>query len=351
MMNKRSQFALAILFLYFFSHQLLAQTTMFGGRGLLRTQSAELIGINKFYVNSYFSAFMLLEKDATSMTKNYGIVTNFTLGLNRHVELIAHFKPYQDDQNNIWGAPGDSRLGLKIRTPFSNAMIHTALQLYVNLPTGRDLNIKYEPYSSREAGVAGMALLTVDFMEIFSSFPLKWHLNLGYFDQNIHDRFFLNIEDQYLLATGLKFPVNSAIFYSEYSAEIFANNAFITAYNMNSQRLTQGLKFLGPWDLIYDFAFDISLSANAEVCDAGNEFRKQYADWKFIFGLNYPFSIQKKKNRTRKRGKIPVKPAAASGAKSSSRDNYLDSMLEIEKVLKKESAGQPQNAGAPNDNK
>ena len=349
-MKKHLRFSLLLILLLIFNSGASAQTTIFGGRGLLRTQSAELVGANRLYVNTFFSAFMQQETAASSLTKDYGLAANFTLGLNRHVELIAHLKPYQDDQDNIWGAPGDTRLGLKIRTPFSNTSVHTALHFFANLPTGRDLNVNYEPYSSREIGVAGMALLTIDFMEMYSSFPLKWHLNLGYFDQNVHDHFFLNLEDQYLLATGLKFPIHSAVLFAEYSAEIFANNEFVNNYSANSQRLSQGIKVLGPWNLIYDFAFDISLSSHSEVTGATNAFHKQYADWKFIFGLNYPFSIQKKQPKIRRPEKLPL-PRTATGEKASPRENYLESLQKIETALAHKSPGKQKTDDQLNENR
>lgn len=334
-MKKHFRTILPLLFILIFNSAATCQTTMFGGRGLLRTQSAELVGEKRLYVNSFLSAFMQHETAASSLTSEYMLATNFTLGINRHVELIAHFMPYQDDQIHMWGAPGDTRLGIKIRTPFSNNSVHTAVQFFTKLPTGRDVVVNYEPYSSRKFGVAGMALLTVDFMAMKSSLPLKWHLNAGYFDQNIHDRFFLNFEDQYLLATGFKFPIHSAIFFAEYSAEIFANNKFITTYSANSQRLTQGIKILGPWNLIYDFAFDISLSSAGQVKGEAGKYYKQYADWKFIFGLNYPFSIQKKRPASHRREVLPSSRRRGAAIKSSARENYLDPLPETGKALER----------------
>ncbi|KAA3619351.1 MAG: hypothetical protein DWQ05_01125 [Calditrichaeota bacterium] len=348
-MKKQYKFAIFFALTFLLNQHINAQTTIFGGRGLLRTQSAELVGVNRLFINSYFSAFLLSEKNANSLTKDYGLSINVTLGLNKHLEVIAHLKPYQDDQRHIWGAPGDTQLGVKIRSPFSGSMVHTAFRLFANLPTGRDFAVAYEPYASREVGIAGMGLITFDFTEVFAALPVKTHLNFGYFDQNIHDRFFLNLEDQYLLAAGLKFPVRSAIFYSEYSAEIFAKNEFITKYSMNSQRLTQGFKFLGPWNLIYDVALDLSLASDVNRNNAPNEFRKQYADWKLILGLNYPFTIQKKSHKSNPPTRDPQKYPSKNRVQPH-RQNILDSMLEIESSLDGDNSVEPKNNDDSQDN-
>ncbi|KAA3658790.1 MAG: hypothetical protein DWQ10_10380 [Calditrichaeota bacterium] len=319
---------------------------MFGGRGILRAQSAEVIEPNRLYVNSYLSAFFLQESGATSLTKDYGISTNVTLGLYHNFEVYAHLRPYQDDQRNVWGAPGDTQIGFKYHTPFSNSIVHTGLRFFLNMPTGRDFPIAFEPFSSGKPGIAGMGLLTIDFTEVVSVLPLKTHFNFGYFDQNIHDQFFLDQEDQYLLAAGMKFPLRSFIVFAEYSAEVFAKNQYITDYRMNSQRMTQGIKFLGPWNLIYDFAFDVSLSSSPG--NEKNEFRKEYADWKLIFGLNYPFAIQK----TTHKKHFPQNLGNHSSSDEKyryQRENFKDSMQEIEASLNAKKLEKKQTTDTDND--
>lgn len=187
-----------------------------------------------------------------------------------------------------------------------------------------------------------MGLLTIDFTEIVSVLPLKTHINFGYFDQNIHDQFYLDMEDQYLIAAGLKFPLRSVIVFAEYSAEVFAKNEFVTNYNMNSQRVTQGIKFLGPWNLIYDFALDISLATSPG--EQANEYRKNYADWKFIFGLNYPFAIQKRTQKVKLPKKMSEK-TSSSEKNLNQRENFQDSLIEIEASV----AGEKPEKKAKND--
>jgi len=304
--KKITNICAAIIFLAIAPAPLLSQTTLYGGRGLLRTYSAETVGRSKFFINSYFLSFFESENAQASLQKDHTLALCFTYGLNSKAEFYARLTPYQDDQAHIWGPPGDSRLGFKFRTPLSGGIFLTAINLFASIPTGKNHNVPYEPYSSGQLGAAAMAILSFDFTESFPLFPLKANLNFGYFDQNVKDAPFASPEDQYLLAAGIKFPLRSSILYTEYSAEVFANNPQVTEYRYNSQRLTQGFKFLGPWDLIFDLALDLSLAKQPK--DNNNDFLKKYADWKFIIGINYEMVFKKAGNPYEKNSKKPPAP-------------------------------------------
>lgn len=269
---------------------------MTGGRGLLRVHSGEVIGKSQFYINSYFLTFLQAEKSQTSLGKDYTVTLGLTFGLTPHLELTAQLTPYQDDQAHIWGPPGDTQFGLKFQTPFSGSGIKTAGRIFVKIPTARNHNVAFEPYSSDKVGMGLMGIATFDMTNSFPLFPLKLHLNFGYMDHNLSDNYFSDEQDQFLLGVGLKFPIRSSIVFTEYSAEVFANNAVVASYRLNSQRITQGVKFLGPWNLIIDAAVDISLSQKPEP--EMLPYLKKYADWKLVVGINYPMMLQKKSSRT-----------------------------------------------------
>ena len=271
-----------------------AQTTLYGGRGLLRTQSAELIGRSKFYVNTFFSTFLQSTPSRATLGKDHTLNLGLTYGISRSIELTAFLTPYQDDQKHVWGPPGDSQLGLKFKTPFSSNSIFTSVFIFSRFPTAKSHNVPFEPYSSGKIGAGALGIITFDFTDSFPLFPLKAHVNFGYFDQNIKDELFNDNEDQFIIAAGIKFPIRSSILYTEYSAEVFASNPLVTSYSWNSQRITQGLKLLGPWNLILDFALDISLSKKPPNPDA--VFLKEYASWKVIFGVNYQLSFKRPQN-------------------------------------------------------
>ncbi|HHL71467.1 MAG TPA: hypothetical protein ENJ29_03055 [Bacteroidetes bacterium] len=282
---------ITIAMLFIFAGTAQSQTTIYGGRGLLRVHSAETIGRGRLYVNSFLATYLQAVKTSSTLGKDHTFSVGITYGLNRYFEMSALLVPYQDDQKTIWGPPGDTRLGLKFQTPFSGRSLISAVRMFVNLPTAKYSNVPFEPYSSGKVGIGAQLIMTADMTDSFPLFPLKAHLNLGFFDQNIRDQLFIDEEDQYIIGAGIKFPVRSSVVYTEYTAEIFSNNPVVTAYSLNSQRVTQGLKFLGPWGLIFDFAVDISLSQKPPA-NSNSDFIKQYADWKVIFGFNYPMRLK-----------------------------------------------------------
>ena len=292
---KKTTFILIASSLLICSQSLLAQTTIFGGRGLLRTHSAEVIGKSHFYVNSFFMTFLQAEQSQTSLGKDYTLSLGLTFGLTEHLEVTSRLTPYQDDQAHIWGPPGDTEIGIKFQTPFSGASILTAGHIFVKIPTARTHNVAYEPYSSDKVGIGMMAIATFDMTNTFPLFPLKMHLNFGYMDHNASDGYFTDNEDQFLMRLGFKFPIRSSVLYSEYSAEVFAQNAIVDKYSLNSQRVTQGIKFLGPWNLIFDVAIDVSLSQKPPA-NTSSPFLKKYADWKVVAGINYPMVLRRRRS-------------------------------------------------------
>lgn len=311
-----------------------SQTTIFGGRGLLRVQSAETVGRSIFYLNTYFSTFLQATPSASTLGKDHTLTLGLTLGLGRYLEVAALLTPYQDDQRHIWGPPGDSQLGLKFRTPFSSSSIFSSIMLFTRIPTARVSNVPFEPYSSGKLGAGALGIVTFDMTESFPLFPLKMHLNFGYLDHNVRDELFNDPEDQFLLGAGFKFPVRSTIFYTEYTAEIFANNPVVRSFRDNSQRVTQGIKFLGPWNLIIDVAFDISLARKPKVPD--HIFLKEYADWKFIVGINYQFFFKRDQERyVNKDDGLSGDRARIPDTVNEKRQRIQEELEKMEKTLKK----------------
>jgi len=109
-MNWRIIFAALVLLvtlLPLWPFQAVSQTTMSGGRGLLRVHSAETIGLQNFYVNTYFLTF-LVRQGKSSLAKDHTLNLALTYGLTDAVEVMVKLVPYQDDQQHIWGPPGDT---------------------------------------------------------------------------------------------------------------------------------------------------------------------------------------------------------------------------------------------------
>lgn len=268
-----------------------SQTTIHGGRGLMRVFTAEPIGRGQFFINTYFQTFLDHSKRNQSLGKDHTLSLGFTLGISKRSEITVSPVLYQDDQKHVWGPPGDMRVGLKYATPLSIGAFSTGLNLFATIPIAKNHNVQYEPYSSGKFGGGLLGLVTVDMTDAFPLFPLKLYLNFGYMDHNFSGQPFTAEDDQYLIGAGLKFPIRSIVFYTEYTGEIFANNAAVGRQE-NSTRVTQGLKILGPWNFIVDLVADLGLEkpASGLIDPLYAKYKKDYADWKVTLGLNYQVS-------------------------------------------------------------
>lgn len=266
-----------------------AQTTIYGGRGLMRVASAEPIGRSQFFANTYFQTFLDPSKRRGSLGKDHTLTFGFTVGLSHSLELTLLATPYQDDQQHVWGPPGDTHIGLKLALPLKFGGVSTGMRAFAVLPTAKNANVSYEPFSSGKLGAGVQALMTIDMTQSFPLVPLKLYLNFGYMDHMLNDSFFTAEQDQFLYGVGIKFPIRSLVFHTEYTAEVFANNPNI-AFAENSSRLSQGVKFLGPWDIILDLTAEVGLDKPAEITGTPQYYQKDYADWKVILGFNYQFT-------------------------------------------------------------
>jgi hypothetical protein len=265
-----------------------SQTTIYGGRGLMRVFTAEPIGRGQFFINTYFQTFLDPSKRNNSLGKDHTLSLGFTLGVTRRTEITVSPVIYQDDQKHVWGPPGDMRVGLKYATPLTLGAFTTGLNLFANIPIAKNHNVAYEPYSSGKFGGGLLGLLTMDMTDAFPVVPLKLYVNFGYFDHDFSDQPLNDEEDQYLVGVGMKFPIRSLVFYTEYTGEFFANNPGVSSKE-NSTRLSQGLKILGPWNFILDFVADWGLEkpATGPIDPLYIKYKKDYADWKVTLGLNY----------------------------------------------------------------
>jgi len=267
------------------------QTTIYGGRGLMRVFTAEPIGRGQFFINTYFQTFLDSSKRNISLGKDHTLSLGFTLGITRRTEITVSPVIYQDDQKHAWGPPGDMRVGLKYATPLTFGAFSTGLNLFANIPIAKNHNVAYEPYSSGKFGGGLLGLVTMDMTDAFPVVPLKLYVNFGYFDHDFSDQPFIDEEDQYLVGVGMKFPIRSLVFYTEYTGEFFANNPGVSSKE-NSTRISQGLKILGPWNFILDFVADLGLEkpAAGPIDPRYIKYKKDYADWKVTLGLNYQVS-------------------------------------------------------------
>jgi len=281
----------------------LTQVTLSGGKGQLRALDADPVPTGQLYINGLYSLY--LEKITTPVPVGAGIGEReelavdhtlniaLTLGLSRSFELMLHAVPYQDNQRDLFGPIGDTRIGVKFHLPNRGSIFQTGLLGYVRLPTAPMHNIPYEGYSADAYSWGLTGLASLDLRSSSLALPVKFLANIGYQDQDWSDRYFSADYDQLLVALGFKFPIRATLLYVETSGEIFINQGESLSLRQNLLRFSSGLRFLGPAQLVFDVAADVRLGnytpSAAEM--AANPFLKRYADWKVLFGVTHRIQL------------------------------------------------------------
>ncbi len=271
---------LLALLLLFRNGVVVAQTTLAGGRGMLRVQSAQTIQRGSFLVSSFFTTF--LKKQASGLVHDHTWHVGLTYGLSDRVEVAALIRAYQDDQRHSYAPPGHSELSIKWHWPLSGRRFHTGGQALLRLPTTQYSNVPFEPFSSGKVAWGAKFLTTFD---VPGQVPLQLSANVGYFDHNIGTFLTQESTDQLLFGLGFKVAARAIIFYTEYTGEVFIKQQGL-GFRNNSMRLTHGFKFKAPFHLLLDLGADFGLSRmpGGRVGPV-----HEYADWKVFAGLTYHF--------------------------------------------------------------
>ncbi|NOZ62689.1 MAG: hypothetical protein GXO74_13540 [Calditrichaeota bacterium] len=280
---------LLILFLGFNS-AVHSQIGLTGGKGMLRVLSADPIKPADIIVQWNISTYMK-QASKTVLAKYYRSNLNVTVGLAHYLEAYLNVIPYQDDQEHLWGMRGDTQIGIKYLTPLRTNFFRFGLAGTFKIPTAGTPNVPFESFSTGKAAWTVTGLLTFDFLKVMPRHPIKINLNVGYMDHDVTDTYFTSQIDQMFVGAGLKFSIRSLQFFTEYSSEVFFNNPDLP-YNQNSSRITQGLRFLGPWNNVIDVNFDIALTQYDSLKNT-DIFHKEYYRWKVRVGITHRFSVYK----------------------------------------------------------
>ncbi|MBC8181648.1 hypothetical protein H8E88_11050 [candidate division KSB1 bacterium] len=286
-----------ILFFFFsftliFTNAGLCQISYSGGKGLYKVLEADPIRAADIYFSTNMSSFMREEPGAKVLTKYFNFNTNLTVGLANYLECFVNFVPHRDDQQNLYGTIGDTHFGLKYLTPLSSSVFKLGVAGTYKFPTAVIPNLPFEVFSTDKPAWAIKALLSLDFLPVMPSMPLKFNLNFGYIDHNIYDEYFYSKIDQLLFGTGFKYSIRSLHLYTEYSGEVFFNNPTQVKFNQNSMRITQGIRFLGPWNNIVNIAFNLSFTKYDSLKNL-DIFHKEYATWELKIGISHRFTVYK----------------------------------------------------------
>ncbi len=279
------------LLLFGINHQVFPQIGMNGGRGLMRVLSANVITPTDMYVGSNLSLYF--EKvGPEQLSKFYAMNLNATYGLTQNFELSLNFIPYQDDQKHILGRMGNSQFAIKYKTPFSGRYFQLGVYGFFKIPTAQENNVPYEVFYTKHSAWGSRMLFSFNLSKVIPQSLLKFHVNLGYYDHNINDAFFSSKIDQMLVGAGFVVPIRSYQIYLEYTGELFINNQDSMSYSENSNRITTGIKFLGPYKTLIDLAADVGLSKRSKLAGL-SMFHKDYSRWRIWVGLGYRFSFYK----------------------------------------------------------
>ena len=272
-----------------------SQIGLTGGKGLLRVLSADPIKPADILVSLNVSTYMKQASKA-SLTKYYRSNLNVTVGLAHYLEAYLNWIPYQDDQQHLWGMRGNTRLGIKYLTPIRNNFFKFGVLTNFIIPTASEANVPFETFSTDKFSWSVAGLLSFDFLKIMPRHPFKLNFNIGYIDHDVTDTYFTSTIDQLFIGGGVKFSIRSFQFYTEYSGEIFFNNKDLP-FNRNLTRISQGIRFLGPWDNVIDVSFDIAL-AKHDSLENIDIFHKEYYKWQVRAGITHRFSVYKYFDKT-----------------------------------------------------
>lgn len=300
---KRILFFLAIVLVSLAGPAAWAQVTLGGGKGHLRTYDADPVPAGQLYLNGFYSLY--IEKINTAVPLGTGIGQreelaadhtlnlSLTLGLSNSFELMLHAVPYQDNQRDLFGPIGDTRIGVKFHIPHHGSILQTGVLGFVSLPTAPLHNIAYESYSADAYGWGLVGLASLDLRSSGIALPVKFVANIGYRDHDWGDRYFSAEQDQLLAGAGFKFPIRTTLFYAETTGEIFVNQNGRLALRQNLLRFSSGLRFLGPKQLVFDVAADIRLGnyTPSAAERTQNPWLKKYADWKVLFGVTHRIQL------------------------------------------------------------
>jgi hypothetical protein len=322
-----------------FSEVSFSQVTLGGSKGLLRIHDADTVYPGYLYINGVYSGYTRKNEEKTNLVEDHTINLSFTLGLSRVFELYLHTVPYQDDQKSLWGPPGDTQFGVKICPSKGGHFFEWGFAGFLSFPTALHHNVPFESFSADAEGWGLLGLLSLDLKNSSLRFPLKMSVNFGYRDHDWYDHFFIASQDQLIGGCGIKFPIGSSYLFTEITGEVFMNNPEQVAFKQNSFRVTQGLRFPGPFHLVMDVGFDYDFidykPVIAEYRD--NPYLKDYADWKIIFGIAYRTTVFKYVSREEETQKATTRLEKEKlDAIKEKRENVIKELEELRKKLDNE---------------
>lgn len=260
-----------------------------GGRGLMYVHSA--LTLPKGHLESYIG-IRYFGKVANFVTTGVAytlwdvqIPLSFNYGWSKHLEI--GFSPilYQDinrSGGNFWqgkaNLPDDMLFGVKIGS-FSGLESPWVFggMVSVRIPTAKNHNIIYEPYSAGRVSAGVLAIGSYFFNPIFPEAGWSLHGNIGYWNHNDVGKKLSSVpgaptpqamSSEILAGFGALYPTGSFDFSAEIHARHFLSRPPVSAYTREYvSYFTFGVYYKTyPW-LTIEMGFDKSLIVGEDLTD------------------------------------------------------------------------------------
>jgi len=306
---RRFYIVLIVLLLLFVSTG--NSATRFGGKGLIYINSARVVqkGHLWFFGGTRFFGKVATGASAYTLWNVQGF-SSFSYGINKNLEFGISPIFYQDtnsDGGNVLdgqgNSPDDIYISMKIGSIGAEESPYLfGVHLYTRIPTGKEHNIIYEPYSAGtvEVGLNGLASYYSN--TIYPDDGWSIHANIGYLNHNDvgveltsdpSDTKPQAMSSEFLAGIGFRYPAGTFDFSLEINARTFLTKPPVTAYSREyCSYLTYGIYYKPYKWITFEMGVDIKLVSGAETTDWENTALKSppsnfpnYPSWRGLLGI------------------------------------------------------------------
>ncbi len=278
----------SILMICLFAAVPLRATTKSGGKGLIYLHSAMTLprGNFEFFTGTRFFGKIVVSGPYTLW--DVQIASSFNIGISKHFELAVSPILYQD--TNRGGGftkesvnfPDDILVSAKVAS-FGGMESHFYFGglLQVRIPSARQHNIIYEPYSAGwergRIGVGVTGLISYFQNAFFPDEGWSIHGNLGYFNHNDvgkqqtpdpADTTASAMSSELLLGVGFNYPFGTFNFSAEMNSRFFLQQPPPTVYSReNMIYLTAGVYYTPYRWVTFEMGIDLLLYSPEDQSD------------------------------------------------------------------------------------
>jgi len=285
--------------------------TRFGGNGLVYVNSARVVnqGHLWFYGGTRFFGKVAIGASAYTLWNVQGF-SSFNYGVNKNFEIGISPVFYQDtnsDGGNVLdgqgNAPDDIYVSMKIGSiSAEESPFLFGFQFYTRIPTGKEHNIIYEPYSAGTVEVGLTGLVSYFSNTVFPKDGWSVHANIGYLNHNdVGEALTENPNDpkpqamssELLAGAGFLYPAGTFDFSLEVNARAFLTKPPVTAYSREyCSYLTMGIYYKPYKWVTFEMGVDMKLLSGEETTDWINTSLKSppsnfpnYPTWRGLLGV------------------------------------------------------------------